>query len=78
LVKVNVETGDISDFAVNKGSKNGPASTLKGGGLERPIAVKFSRDGNTLYVVDFGVLEMPEKGPAPKQNTGMLWKISKL
>jgi glucose/arabinose dehydrogenase len=78
LVKVNVETGDISDFAVNKDSKNGPASTMKGGGLERPIAVKFSRDGNTLYVVDFGVLEMPEKGPAPKQNTGMLWKISKL
>jgi glucose/arabinose dehydrogenase len=77
VVKVNVVTGDISDFAVNRGSVNGPASTLKHGGLERPVALKFSADGNTLYVVDFGVLEMPEKGPAPKQHTGVLWKITK-
>lgn len=77
VVKVNVETGDISDFAVNKGRVNGPASTLKNGGLERPVSLKFSEDGNTLYIVDFGVMEIPEKGPAPKQHTGVIWKITK-
>lgn len=77
VVRVDMKTGDVIDFAVNKGHTNGPASTLKGGGLERPIKAKFSNTGDALYVVDFGVLEMPEKGPAPKQNTGVIWKITK-
>ncbi|MDQ3047393.1 MAG: PQQ-dependent sugar dehydrogenase [Bacteroidota bacterium] len=77
VVKVNVETGDIADFATNKGDVNGPASTLKTGGLERPVAVKFNNDGTALYIVDFGVMEITEKGPAPKQNTGIIWKITK-
>ncbi|MDF2437340.1 MAG: glucose dehydrogenase [Bacteroidota bacterium] len=77
IVRVNMKNGDVVDFAVNKGHKNGPASTLKTGGLERPIAAKFDNTGKALYVVDFGVLEMPEKGPAPKQRTGVIWKITK-
>ncbi|MFY9308303.1 MAG: glucose dehydrogenase [Bacteroidia bacterium] len=77
VVRVNVETGEIADFAVNKGLVNGPASTLKSGGLERPIAVRFSSDGASLYIVDFGIMEITEKGPAPKQNTGIVWKVTK-
>jgi glucose/arabinose dehydrogenase len=77
VVKVNVSTGDVMDFAVNKGRVNGPASSLKSGGLERPVSAEFNRDGSALYIVDFGVLEVTEKGPAPKQSTGIIWKIIK-
>lgn len=53
LVRVNVKTGEIEDFAVNKGRLNGPASALGHGGLERPLAARFSPDGSALYLVEF-------------------------
>jgi glucose/arabinose dehydrogenase len=77
VVRVNMANGDVEDFAVNKGFTNGPSSTLKNGGLERPVDAKFSKDGSALYVVDFGVMEITKKGPAPKKNTGIIWKITK-
>ncbi len=77
VVRVNVSNGVIQDFAVNKGKKNGPASWNEGGGLERPVAVKFTPDGNSLYIVDFGIMKMTERGPQPQMNTGVLWKVSK-
>ncbi|MBC3542431.1 PQQ-dependent sugar dehydrogenase [Rufibacter sediminis] len=77
VVRVNPATGVIEDFAVNKSKTNGPASIMKNGGLERPIAVKFNPEGTALYVVDFGIMPMTEQGPAPKQQTGVVWKITK-
>lgn len=77
IVRVNVKTGVIRDFAVNKGKRNGPASWTQSGGLERPLTVKFNPAGDALYVVDFGILKMTEKGPEPQLNTGVIWKISK-
>ncbi len=77
IVTVNVFNGAIRDFAVNKGKKNGPASALATGGLERPVAVKFSPDGKTLYVVDFGIMNTSAKGPVPVPGTGVIWKITK-
>ncbi|MDC4226475.1 MAG: hypothetical protein MPW15_20070 [Candidatus Manganitrophus sp.] len=62
VVRVDVETGVIDDFAVNKGKTNGPASRIGGGGLERPVAARFNPNGTALYVVDFGVLTMGEGG----------------
>lgn len=78
IVRVDVNTGVIRDFAVNKGKRNGPATWLKKGGLERPVSVKFDPSGNALYVVDFGIVKMTEQGPQPQLNTGMIWKITKL
>jgi glucose/arabinose dehydrogenase len=77
IVRVNVNTGAIRDFAVNKGKRNGPATWLKKGGLERPVSVKFDPSGNGLYVVDFGIVKMTEQGPQPQTNTGVIWKITK-
>jgi glucose/arabinose dehydrogenase len=77
VVRVNVKTGEIEDFAVNKGGSNGPASLLGTGGLERPVAVRFNRKGDALYVVDFGVLSMTKDGAFPRQQTGVIWKITK-
>jgi glucose/arabinose dehydrogenase len=75
VIRVDVKTGEIQEFAVNKGKINGPGSRTGGHGFERPISVKFSPDGKSLYVVDFGVVEMGPKGPEPKKNTGVIWKI---
>lgn len=77
VVRVNVGTGVIRDFAVNKGKRNGPATWLKKSGLERPVSVKFDPKGEALYVVDFGIVRMTAKGPQPEVKTGVIWKIVK-
>jgi glucose/arabinose dehydrogenase len=77
IVRVDVKSGVIRDFAVNKGKKNGPASWLKHGGLERPVSVSFGPSGEDLFVVDFGILQMNGSRARPQQNTGVIWKIVK-
>lgn len=77
VVRVNVHTGVIRDFAVNKGKRNGPATWLHKGGLERPVSVTFDPSGKALYIVDFGIMKMTEKGPQPQTATGVIWKITK-
>jgi glucose/arabinose dehydrogenase len=76
VVRVDVKTGVIRDFAVNFGKDNGPASKLKKGGFERPVSVRFDRGGRALYVVDFGVLTVHEKNE-PKQGTGAVFRITR-
>jgi glucose/arabinose dehydrogenase len=81
VVRVDVRTGEVRDFVANVGGgadgQNGPASRLGGRGLERPIAVKFSRDGSALYVVDFGVMNVTRDGVEPVPGTGVLWKVTR-
>jgi hypothetical protein len=77
VIKVNVATGVIEDFAVNKGKKNGPASWLRKGGLERPIAVKFDPAGTAMYIADFGIMQVSKKGSKPVEGTGVVWKITR-
>lgn len=77
VIRVDVTNGRIEDFAVNKGEKNGPATKIGGGGLERPIAVRFDPSGNALYVVDFGIMLMDKTGPKPQERTGVLWRITR-
>ena len=76
VVRVDVNAGTIDTFATNRGGK-GPASRLRRGGLERPTALKFAPDGSALYVVDFGVMTMSAKGPAARERTGVLWRITR-
>ncbi len=77
VVRVNVTNGVIRDFAVNKGKRNGPATWLGKGGLERPLSVKFDPSGRSLYVADFGIMRMTKKGSEPQSGTGVVWKITK-
>jgi glucose/arabinose dehydrogenase len=76
VVRVDTKTGVINEFAVNKGSTNGPASWLGSGGLERPLAVRFDPSGTALYVTDFGVMTMTDK-PNPSPGTGAVWRITR-
>jgi hypothetical protein len=77
IVRVNISDGVIRDFAVNKGKRNGPASWLGKGGLERPVAARFDPSGKSLYIVDFGIMKTTSKGPQPQTGTGVIWKITK-
>lgn len=77
VVRVDPKTAVITDFAVNDGEQNGPASKLGKDGLERPVACRFDPSGMALYVVDFGVMIIDEKGPAPRVKSGVLWKITR-
>ncbi len=77
VVRVATDSGIIEDFAGNTAKENGPASLLKTGGLERPIAVQFNPEGDELYIVDFGILSMGEKGPNPVKESGVIWKVTK-
>jgi glucose/arabinose dehydrogenase len=77
VVRVDVKTGVVADFAVNRSQQAGPASKLRGGGLERPLAVRFDPSGRSLYVVDFGVLTVSETETKPRQRTGAIWRISR-
>ncbi len=76
IVRVNVSNGVIEDFAVNRGKHNGPASLKGEGGLERPLSVRFSPDGRSMYIADFGIIKMTEHGPLPQTGTGVIWKIT--
>src|ERR1041385_1290021 len=77
VVRVNMKTREVFDFAVNK--MTGPASKLYHGGFERPSHCQFGPDGN-LYVVDFGVIHIaPERGAIRQQmDTGTLWRIRRV
>lgn len=77
VVIADPESGAVYDFAVNKGKKNGPASWLKKGGLERPVAAKFHPQENALYIVDFGIVSIEGDKLISKQNTGVIWKVTK-
>jgi hypothetical protein len=78
VVVVDPRSGEAIDFAANQGKDQGPASRLKRGGLERPLAVRFSNDGRALYIVDFGVLRMDDAGKSHAEpGTGALWKITR-
>lgn len=82
VVRVDVGNGVVEPFAINRGVKEGgpygPSSRMPAGhrgGLERPIDARFSPDGAALYVVDFGVMTVTEKGPRPVAGTGVVWRI---
>jgi glucose/arabinose dehydrogenase len=77
VVRVDVKNGTIADFAANKGKTTGPASWLDTGGLERPVAARFTPDGEALYIVDFGVMLDHGEGPMPVVETGVLWKVTR-
>lgn len=74
VVRVEMRTGRVLDFAVNK--IEGPASKLPHDGFERPSHCAFGPDG-CLYVVDWGEIQIaPEKGGIRmKEGTGALWRI---
>jgi glucose/arabinose dehydrogenase len=76
VVRVDVNTGVVNEFAANRSRENRPASYVGGKGLERPVAVRFDPKGEAMYVVDFGIMTIGDR-PQPRKRTGVVWRITR-
>jgi hypothetical protein len=72
LVALDVTTGEQTPFVRNH--EPGPASRA---GIERPVACRFSPEGRSLYVLDFGQADVNENALVAYAHTGVLWRITK-
>ena len=74
MSKIDIQTGNILTFAINK---SGYAASYTGeGGFERPIDVLFG-SYNEMYIVDFG-LTSEEEGMQPfVPETGVIWRVTR-
>ena len=74
VVRFDPNKREMVDFIRN--SKDAPASHLKEGEglLERPVAAKFAPDGS-LYIVDFGRLEIKDNRIKVVPNTGRVLRL---
>ena len=76
VARVDVKSGEVTPFLKNK--QPGPASYHPGaGGLERPVDCKFSPDGKSLYILDFGVNKALRETVTVFGHTGVLWRLTK-
>ena len=76
MAEVNVEDGSWKPFQSNQ--QPGPARKTEGsGGVERPVDCKFSADGKSLYVLDFGTCGVMKYGVIAYAHTGVLWRVTK-
>lgn len=76
VAEVNVEDGSWKPFVSNQ--QPGPARKTQGsGGIERPVDCKFTHDGKSLYVLDFGTCGVMKYGVIAYAHTGVLWRITK-
>ena len=73
IAKVDMNTGEVSTFAINKSGF--PAYIGQGGGLSRPTDVQFGPE-SAMYVVDYAVTTK-ENPNVYIPNTGVIWKIYK-
>ncbi|MFC6998822.1 PQQ-dependent sugar dehydrogenase [Rufibacter roseus] len=74
VIRVDVNKGTAEPFLHNK--TMGPASSVGGGGIERPVSCKFGPDGS-LYVLDFGVAKVTPGNMLAFAHTGVLWKVTR-
>ncbi len=77
VVRVDVKTGKITDFVINKGKTHGPASQLGSKGIERPVDARFGPGGSALYITDFGVMTIGDEGTVARERTGVIWRVTR-
>ncbi|MFL5466028.1 MAG: PQQ-dependent sugar dehydrogenase, partial [Gemmatimonadaceae bacterium] len=75
VVRVDLKTGEVRDFIINKGKTHGPASEIGSKGIERPVDARFGPGGSELYITDFGIMTVSDKGPAAREKTGVIWRV---
>lgn len=74
ISKINVFTGSVSTFAINKSGFS--SAITKEGGFVRPADIAFGPD-EAMYVVDMGTNERDNPNIFIP-NTGVIWKITKI
>lgn len=76
VLRRDTASGQVRAFAWNRIIPGEPAPRPgQGGGLERPLAVRFDPSGRALYVVDSAVVTVDAEGEHPHERTGVLWRI---
>lgn len=72
--RIHMETGRVSTFAINK---SGFPFTISGeGGFGRPIDIVFGPDG-AMYILDLGI-SIRDQYDVFLENTGVLWKVTRI
>lgn len=72
--KIDIFTGNVSTFAINKSGFS--TNITREGGFGRPADVAFGPDG-AMYVVDMGINILDDPNIFIP-NTGVIWKISRV
>ncbi|HWC10641.1 MAG TPA: hypothetical protein VG455_05400 [Acidimicrobiales bacterium] len=73
VVKVDIRTGQVSDFIHNKVS--GRSSQHSTGGLEHPSDVTFGPDG-AMYITDWSIARPSDEGLKVDPKSGVIWKVT--
>ncbi len=69
IVRVNLKTGTVHEFLAPGAEHDNDHPTI------RPIEAKFSPDGKSLYVLDFGKIQVNKAEIIPWSESGTLWHI---
>lgn len=83
VITVDLQTGKISPFFSLREESLGPKGYAYAAtpGPKRPVDVRFSPDGETLYVVDFGAFAGFPAGAGTSIRTfpgsGAIWRITR-
>lgn len=81
VVRIDPATKEAFPFLSNKSTGASGKEFLATAGPRHPVEAKFSPDGESLYVVDIGVIGFSLAGagpfPTPAPGTGVIWRISK-
>jgi glucose/arabinose dehydrogenase len=81
VLRIDPATKETQPFLTNKAPGPAGMEHVLTAGPRRPVEAKFSRDGNSLYIVDIGVIhgDLAAAGPFPMPvpGTGVIWRITK-
>lgn len=81
VVRIDPNTREAHPFLANKMKGRSGEEYVSTAGPRHPVEVKFSPDGDALYVVDIGVIGFALAGagpfPVPSPGTGVIWRITR-
>jgi glucose/arabinose dehydrogenase len=83
VVRIDPSTGEVQSFFRARQDALGPpgAEYIATPAPKHPVGVRFSPDGNSLYVVDIGAISpfLAGAGPFPRAfpGTGVVWRITR-
>jgi len=81
VIRIDPASKEAVPFLRNRAPGMAGAEYASTVGPRRPVEVKFSPDGNSMYVVDIGVISggVAAAGPFPQPvpGTGVIWRITK-
>ncbi|MDF2700688.1 MAG: repeat containing protein [Haloplasmataceae bacterium] len=75
VTRIDMSSGQVFLFAQNKLIFTTSETQISG--LERPVDIVFGND-HSLYILDFGILNVSGNKSKSQAYTGVIWKVSKV